>query len=418
MRADLELGCVRCGARYPLSFHQRRCPACLEAGAHASLLLRYAAPPGGTLPPRAAPSGDGLWRWDAFLPLRREAAVTLAEGGTPLLPAEALGLGPLLVKDETRNPTGSFKDRLASVAVSAARALGHRVIAAASSGNAGAAAAAYAARAGLPCVVFTMADAAGPMLAQIVAYGAHLVRLAHAPDRFRLLSAGVTRHGWFATSPAEAPITGSSPFGVEGCKTLAYEIAEAMEWRVPDWVLVPVCYGDALTGLARGFAELRAIGWTDRVPRLVAAETSGSLVAALAEGAAMPPARPRNAPGIAPSIGAAQGTVQALQALRETDGLAVAIDDEALGEWHLRAARRLGLYLEPASVAPLAALARLRAEGIIAPDATVVALATATGLKDTARTMRLAPEASGPVLDMADPDAALAAVARRLEAAA
>ena len=210
-----------------------------------------------------------------------------------------------------RNPTWSFKDRLASSALTMAKSFGAKVIASSSSGNAGAAAAAYAAKAGLPCVVFTFLGAAPPLVAQMRAYGAMVVAVENKADRWRLQSAGVREFGWYPTSPFFGPVVGSNPYGMEGYKTIAFEIAEAFDWEAPDWCVLPVCYGDALFGMWKGFDELQALGWIDRVPRLVAAEVSGSITAAMASGEPMPPDRPRNAASIATSIGASQGTVQA-----------------------------------------------------------------------------------------------------------
>ena len=175
-----------------------------------------------------------------------------------------------------------------------ARRFGAKVIASSSSGNAGAAAAAYAAKAGLPCVVFTFLGAARPLVAQMRAYGAMVVVVENKADRWRLQSAGVREFGWYPTSPFFGPVVGSNPYGMEGYKTIAYEIAEAFDWQPPDWCVLPVCYGDALYGMWKGFEELKALGWIDRVPRLVAAEVSGSLTAAMASGEPMPPERPRN----------------------------------------------------------------------------------------------------------------------------
>ena len=127
----------------------------------------------------------------------------------------------------------------------AARCFGARVIASSSSGNAGAAAAAYAARAGLPCVVFTFVGTAGPMVLQMQAYGALVVAVENKAHRWTLLEAGVRRFGWFPTSPFFGPVVGSNPYGIEGYKSLAYEIAEQLDWHVPDWIVLPVCYGDA-----------------------------------------------------------------------------------------------------------------------------------------------------------------------------
>lgn len=378
------LVCVHCGARHPIDHFAEDCPACRSAGAPANLTVAYDTLPGeglgrDELPRRPA----SMWRWDGFLSAFAADAVTLGEGNTPLLPASSLGLGDVWIKDESRNPTWSFKDRLASSALTMARQFGAKVIASSSSGNAGAAAAAYAAKAGLPCVVFTFAGAAPPLVAQMRAYGAMVVTVEDKADRWRLQSAGVRELGWYPTSPFFGPVVGSNPYGMEGYKTIAFEIAEAFDWEVPDWCVLPVCYGDALYGMWKGFEELKALGWTDRMPRFVAAEVSGSITAALASGEPMPPERPRNSASIATSIGASQGTVQALEVLRRCRGLAVTIENDELARWVVTLGAREGIWPEPASAAPFAAIERLRETGTIAPEARVVALLTASGLKDT-----------------------------------
>jgi len=324
-----------------------------------------------------------LWRFADFLPVDADAAVSLGEGLTPLVPLTRLDLGHVFVKDESRNPTASFKDRLATVAISVARTRGARVIACASSGNAGAAAAAYSARAGLPCVVFTLREAPAPMLAQIRAYGAMVIAAPSRDDRWTLLSGAVRRYGWFPTSPFSEPAIGSNPYGIEGYKTLAYEIAEQLGWQAPDWCVLPVCYGDALYGVWKGFDELLAHGWIDRRPRLIAAEISGSLGVALAQGLEMPPIVETRKASIAISIDAARSTYQAVCALRHSDGLAVRVADDEIATWQQRLSAAEGLFAEASSAAPLAAIDRLRKTGVIGDGETVVAVMTASGLKDT-----------------------------------
>jgi len=379
------LACVRCGTRYPLDHYTRACIACRSDKIASNLTVAYDAPPGSGVARAAVPTRPrSLWRWEAFLPASAGQAVTLGEGDTPLLPVAALGLGDVWIKDESRNPTWSFKDRLASSAVTMAKQFGARLIVSSSSGNAGAAAAAYAAKAGLPCIVFTFKGAAGPLLAQMRAYGAMVAMVEDKDDRWRFQSAGVEKFGWYPTSPFFGPVIGSNPFGMEGYKTIAFEIAEAFDWQPPDWCALPVCYGDALHGMWKGFEELKALGWIDRVPRFVAAEVSGSLAAALSAGEAMPMPRPRNAATLATSIGANQGTVQALEVLRHTNGAAVAVDDDALIHWGGRLAKLEGIWTEPSAVAPFAAIEKLRQQGTIGAHERVVALVTASGLKDIA----------------------------------
>lgn len=378
------LECVRCGRSHAIGVWRCDCdPA--RSDAPANLTVRLAAPPRALKPSDVPVTPRSMWRWSAFLANEPGDAVTLGEGATPLVPMPDAGLGDLWIKDESQNPTWSFKDRLASAAVSAGRKLGARVIASSSSGNAGAAAAAYAARAGLPCVVFTFKGAAGPMVTQMRAYGAMLLMVEDKLDRWRLLEAGVKRFGWFPTSPFFGPVVGSNPFGVDGYKTIAYEIAESLDWRAPDWMVIPVCYGDAVYGIWKGFEEMRALGWIDRSPRMLAAEVSGSLEAAMASGAVMPPDVPMAKPSIATSIGATQGSAQSLEAIRRSGGRAIRVDDDAMLDWQRRLAKR-GIWMEPSSAASYPAIERLRADGTIARDARVVSLLTASGLKDVAAT--------------------------------
>ena len=134
----------------------------------------------------------------------------------------------------------------------------------------------YAARAGMPCVVFTCAGSAGPMLAQMKKYGAKVISLARKQDRWPLLAECIRQFNWFATSPYTSPVVGSHPLGIEAYKTMAYEICEDLNWDCPNWVVMPTCYGDGLAGAWYGFQELRAAGLIERLPKMVAVEVFGS----------------------------------------------------------------------------------------------------------------------------------------------
>ncbi|WP_159591078.1 threonine synthase [Chelativorans xinjiangense] len=390
MSRMIGYSCIRCGTRHPADYaiDSRGCLRCFdkapanlqvvydEAGRHAD---------GGGLSARV----PTLWHHADMLPCAAGEAVSLGEGLTPLLPVPALGqeLGVpnLLVKDEGRNPTWSHKDRFSTVAVSMARLQGARVVATASSGNAGASLAAYAARAGLSCVVVTFAGTAGPMLTQIRKYGATVVALSEKADRWPLVAEGVRRLGWFATSPFHAPVVGSHPIGIEGYKTLAPEIVEQMGGKVPDWCVLPVCYGDALFGLWEGFKELHRRRTIDHLPRLLAAEVHGSLAAALAAKEDPIPDMPARFDTLAVSIGATRSTFQALKALRESNGAAVPVNNSGLIALQERLAAREGIFAELASVTPFAAIAEMRRRNVIAASDSVVALVTASGLKDVDR---------------------------------
>lgn len=388
------LQCIRCGKLFALNRYREGCDDCLTSGISSNLTVAYSprtAPAFGWSQVPALPAS--MWRWSELLPAEASEAVSLNEGQTPLVSIDRMGLGPVWLKDESRNPTWSFKDRLASSAVTMAKKLGARVIASSSTGNAGAATAAYAARAGLPCVIVTYSGAAGPLVTQMRAYGAMLVSVPSSADRWTVLSAAVDRWGWFPTTVYFGPAVGSNPLGIEGYKTLAYEIVDALHGDVPDWCALPVCYGDAIYGMWKGFEEMRELGWTHRSPRFLAAEVSGSLERALALGEDMPTVITRREASVATSIGALQGTVQGALAVRRSGGAAVFVSDPEIVTWSERLARVEGVFPEPSAAAVLPAIARMRERGDMRPDDTVVALFTAGGLKDPS----LAQSRLGPV---------------------
>jgi threonine synthase len=385
--------CMRCGASYPLQLvlDSTGCKACRdEAPANLRVTYDAEARAGWDF---AAVSGDppSLWRYGPMLPVDAARAVSLGEGLTPLLEAQAMGkrlnIKRLLIKDETRNPTWSYKDRLSTVAISAAREMGAKVVATSTSGNAGASLAAYAARAGLACVMVTFAHSAGPMLTQARKYGAMMLPLESKAGRWPLLQEAVERLGWFATSPFHAPVVGSHPIGLEGYKTMAYETIEQMGGETPGWCVLPVCYGDALFGMWRGFLDLHERGVIDRLPRMVAAEVFGSLTAALATTDDTLPDPGTAFDTLAVSIGATQGSFQALQVLRQSGGRAVTVGNDGLIRMQEELAASEGIFAELSSVTPLVAIGRLRANGIIARSDTVVCVVTASGLKDVDRSL-------------------------------
>lgn len=388
MAAVRGLRCVRCHAEYPASHYALDCDAC-RGTVRSNLEVVYEDPIQPVRPGKNE-GGRGLWRYGDILPGTERDGVTLGEGWTPLHKLErigrSLGLKNLYGKDESRNPTWSFKDRLACSAVSMAKQMGASTIVSSSSGNAGAAAAAYASKAGIPCVVFTFAGTAGPMVTQMRAYGAKVVAVATKADRWRFMEHAVRSYGWFPTSPFFGPVVGSNPFGIEGYKTIAYELVEQLGWRAPDCCVLPVCYGDALLGMWRGFSEMYALGWIDKMPRMVAAEVYGSLKAALANGEDAPPDIPKSFDTVAVSIGATQGTYQALNIIRKSNGCAITSSNAEMMRWQKDLAEGEGLYVESASAAGLDAIAALKRTGQIKADDVVVSLLTASGLKDPAAT--------------------------------
>ncbi|MCC7367103.1 MAG: pyridoxal-phosphate dependent enzyme [Chloroflexi bacterium] len=387
MSSPSGLTCLRCSTSYPAEEIVTGCPKCRAEGVAVNLKVTYPNSAFRTVQDsRGFDSGErGVLRYHDLLPISLAHATWLGEGETPLIHAGALGelvgLEHLYLKNETRNPTGSYKDRMAAVIVARAREAGATTVTIASSGNAGAALAAYATVAGLRCVIFTSESAPLAVKAQMRALGAQVVALSSSPQRWTIMAQAIERYGWYAASNYQADPVGSNPYGVEAYKTVAFEVWEQLGRDVPDVMALPVCYGDGLAGTARGFVDLQDLGFTRRVPRLVAGEVWGPLTHAQANNLEAPvPAEA--GPTVAFSIGGGRSTYQALHALTESEGRAVTVTDEELLHWQRELGRREGIYAEASSLASVAALAKLRAEDRLRPSAVSVALLTATGLKD------------------------------------
>ena len=327
-----------------------------------------------------------LWRYREVLPAAGGGApVSLGEGFTPLIRAARLGaelgMEGLYVKDESANPTNSFKARGLSVAVTRARDLGARTLSLPSAGNAGNALAAYAAQAGLAARVFMPRDVKEPFIRECELYGAHVTLVdGLITDAGRLAAARAAAAGWYDVS------TLKEPYRVEGKKTMAYELAEQFDWEWPEWFIYPTGGGTGIVGMWKAFAELEQLGWMPRGrrPRLVAVQAAGCapIVRAFTAGAtrADPWAGAQTvADGL--RVPAAIGDFLILQALRDSRGAAVAVDDDRM----VGAMRELGA-LEGISAAPeggatLCALRALLQQGVIRCTDRVVLFNTGGALK-------------------------------------
>nr|WP_240981682.1 MULTISPECIES: pyridoxal-phosphate dependent enzyme [unclassified Streptomyces] len=320
------------------------------------------------------PAAHGLERWAPLLPPL--AAPGLGEGNTPLV---ELADG-VWAKDESRNPTWSHKDRLNRVAVSAAVASGARGIVVSSSGNHGAAAAAYAARAGLPCAVFTSPDAPPAVASHLRAYGATVLTVPYASVR-PLMRRIVDELGYQSVSSVTDSAHTGHPFGPEGYKTIAYEIALALG-RAPVAVHVPTGYGELLFGVAKGFQELARLGVTDAVPRMYGVEpaASGALTEALRTG--RPAVRVPVGPTAAYAIDCEVNSYRGVLAVRRTGGSARTVTEDQLAAAREELSAQ-GLWCE---VSAAAGLAGLRAHGPdpVGEDGPVVCVVTSSGYKDVA----------------------------------
>jgi threonine synthase len=391
------LRCIRCGAQYGANERLfKGCPACLAQEHPANLYVQYDyASIGSSFDPRKLEGRPNtMWRYHELLPVELDEAVSIGEGMTPLLPvpalAKRLGLRELYVKNESVNPTWSFKDRLASAAVSSARAMGMQVITGSSSGNAGAATAAYSARAGLPCVMFTTQQFPLAMKVQMAVYGTRLVAVPTIYDRWRMVEACVDELGWFPVTVYVYPLVGSSPWGIEGYKTMAYEMLEQLG-RVPDQVIYPVGAGDAFSGAWKGFCEYREIGYVERVPKMLAAEVFGPLENALEKDLDHVEEVPWG-PTVGISVGLNTSALQGLNVLRESGGTAARASDEEMIAMQRDLASLEGIYAEASSVLSLAAITHFVERGDVDPDRTIVAVLTSSGLKDPETTQKHLPE--------------------------
>ena len=362
------------------------CPRCRQDGISVNLSVRLDLAPLAGIRADALPSTPrGLWRFAAVLPVAAERAVTLGEGATPLVHLERLGrrlgLPRLYAKDESRNPTWSYKDRLCAVAVSHAAATGARVITISSTGNHGASTAAYAARAGLPCVIFTLASVPETMKTLMQAYGAAVVACPTSESRWALMKEGVERLGWYPTSGFVMPPIGSNPYGIEGYKTIAWEIAEDLGWTAPGVVVVPSAYSDGLYGVWKGWRELQTLGLIKETPRMIAAEPFGPLAHAIERGLENPEPVARGE-SVAFSIASPYSTWQGLAALKQSGGAGERITDEGIFEAQRELGRAEGIFVEPSSATGLTAVMQLAKRNALDPEQAVVVVLTSSGLKD------------------------------------
>ena len=326
-----------------------------------------------------------IWRYRELLPVRRAAnVVSLGETVTPLLPAprlaERLGGGSLLVKDEGRLPTGSFKARGLCLAVSMAKELGVRKMAIPTNGNAGAAMAAYCTRAGIESYAFCPDDTPDVNVREIAFQGAKVFLVnGLIDDCGKLVAEGEAKLGWFNMS------TLKEPYRIEGKKTMGLELAEQLGWRLPDAIFYPTGGGTGLIGMWKAFAELEAIGWIGKArPKMIAVQAAGCapMVKAWRDGSEHA-ARWENAHTMAAGIRVPQaiGDFLILRAVRESGGFAIAVDDDAIAAAWREAGAAEGMLLCPEGAATLAAYRQALADGRIARDAEVVLFNCASGLK-------------------------------------
>jgi threonine synthase len=374
-----HLECTACGLRHDSSRLQNLCTACgkplfaiVDLGEAGRALTRE----------KLATREKSLWRYRELLPLPKDAEpISLGEGGTPLLSAKAFADDvDLWIKDESLNPTQSFKARGMSVAVSMAKYLGAKKLAAPSAGNAGGALAAYAARAGLEAHIFMPRDTPRANIIECRELGAHVTLIdGLITDCGAEIARRKEKEGWFDLS------TLKEPYRIEGKKTLGYEIAEQLNWKLPDVILYPTGGGTGLIGMWKAFDEMEKLGWIDtKRPRMFSVQASGCapIVRAFEAGERFAAEFP-NAHTVASGLRVpkAIGDFLMLRILRDSNGGVVAIDDDEMIRVVREVGSKEGLFVAPEGAACFAALKKLRASGKIDISERVVIFNTGSGIK-------------------------------------
>ncbi len=381
MTTVTHLECSRCGRSFEAGQVLNLCPC------GGPLLVRYDLEKARKSWNRAwIPNGpSSMWRYQPVLPVRRpESIVSLGEGFTPLIRARRLGrrLGAdnLWIKDEGVNPTGSFKARGLSCAVSMALELGIRKLAIPSAGNAASALAAYAAAAGLEAHIFMPRDVPQSNFIECMSFGARVTLVdGLISDCARLVAERQAAEGWFDVT------TLKEPYRIEGKKTMGYEVAEQFRWELPEAIFYPTGGGVGLIGMWKAFAEMEAMGWiSSRRPKMIAVQAAGCqpVVRAFEEGANACRFF-ENAATLASGLRVPKplGDFLILDAIRASGGTAVAVEDDEILDAGIELAAAEGMFAAPEGAACVAALGRLLASGFLSPTDRIVIYNTGSGLK-------------------------------------
>ncbi|MEO6726073.1 MAG: threonine synthase, partial [Blastocatellia bacterium] len=373
--------CVECARSFSTNEIEYVCPQCNgnldvlydyeQVGAHFSKSSL------------AADRNFTIWRYRALLPIEDSSPVPpLTVGWTPIYDcprlASEFGVKQLLIKDDGRNPTASFKDRPSALAVVKAKEAGARVITTASSGNAGCALAGMCASVGMEAVIFVPVSSPPAKIAQLQIYGARVVLVEGTYDEaYDLCLAAGKRFGWYQRS------TGYNPFTREGKKTAALEIGEQLKWQVPDKVFVSVGDGNIISGLWKGFNDLYRLGWIERLPQLIGVQATGaSAIVEAANGDGVVRIGPAQTIADSINVGQPRDATAAVRAIRESGGHGVKVNDDEIIAAIGRLARATGVFAEPAATAAFAGFVKQCESSAIRPDERVLLMLTGNGLKD------------------------------------
>lgn len=383
--------CVECARSFSVSEVEYVCPGC---GGNLDALYDYERI--GKELSKATLAADrnfSIWRYRALLPIEDPSlAPPLTVGWTPIYDcprlASEFGVKQLLIKDDGRNPTASFKDRPSALAVVKAREAGARVIATASSGNAGSALAGMCASVGMESVIFAPTYAPQAKIAQLQIYGSKVVLVEGSYDEaFDLCLEAGRRYGWYQRS------TGHNPYMAEGKKTAALEIGEQLNWQVPDKVFVGVGDGNIIGGLWKGFNDLHSLGLIDRSPQMIGVQAEGaSAVVDAANGDGVVHVGPSQTIADSINVGRPRDATRAIRAIRDSGGRGVKVSDEEIITAICRLARSTGVFVEPAGAAAYAGFVKQCESGAINPDERALLMLTGNGLKDVEAARRASSE--------------------------
>jgi threonine synthase len=378
------LKCVLCGREYSPDPERYVCDSC---GLDGTLDVLYDVSNAKKKITKEAMSVNmdmSMWRYRDILPVLNDANMPdLAVGWTPLYEnkrmASKYGVNKLYIKDDGRNPTASLKDRASAVGVAKAMDFGQKVVACASTGNAASSLSGFAAVSGLESYIFVPEKAPAAKVTQLLVYGANVVLVkGDYAKAFDLATAAIEKFGWYNRNCA------INPYLVEGKKTCAMEIAEQLNWEVPDRVFISVGDGCCIGGLYKGFRDLLDLGLTGRMPKItgVQAEGSSPIYRAIIENSERVTFGPADTIADSISVGAPRNWAKALRAIRKSGGTAVTVSDSEILSAIPELARSSGVFGEPAGVTGFAGFRKMAMEGKTGPDETIAVVVTGNGLKD------------------------------------
>ena len=391
----LGFKCSLCGQEYSLNEIEYVCPKHGDAG---NVDVVYDLPKIAKrwTKQRLADDRDySIWRYRPLLPIEPDSpALPLQIGWTPLYRSprlcDHLQMPNVYVKDDGRNPTASFKDRASAIAVVRTRELKREIVTTASSGNAGAALAGMAASVGQPAVIFVPQTAPEAKVAQLLMFGATVMLVKGTYDQaFDLCLEASREFGWYCRN------TGYNPFTLEGKKTAALEICEQLGWRAPDRIFVSVGDGNIISGLHKGLKDLLALGWIEKMPKIMGVQATGSAACYNAWRAHTETITPVDAQTIADSIsvGLPRDGVRAVRAATQTGGAYLIVTDDEILDAMRVLARQAAVFSEPAGATAYAGLVKAIQQGMAQPDETIVVLVTGNGLKDVKSAIKAAGQA-------------------------